>query len=42
VAGLSSQTPTPPPSAPSFEVASIKPNVSGETRTYYNRGPGIR
>ena len=36
----SSQSPG-PASAPAFDVASIKQNVSGETRTYFNRPPGV-
>jgi uncharacterized protein (TIGR03435 family) len=37
-AAFAAQSPAP---APAFEVASVKQNVSGETRTYFNRPPGV-
>ena len=39
---LSAQSPVPVSSARSFEVASIKQNVSDDTRAYFSPTPGIR
>src|SRR5688572_12846066 len=36
---VSAQAPAPSPSAPAFEVASVKRNVSGESRTYFRVPP---
>ena len=36
---VAAQVPTSPP-APAFEVASVKPNVSGDTRSTYSGPPG--
>ena len=40
VAGLGAQSPQPPAAAPAFEVASIKPNNSGDGRVMMQNQPG--
>jgi hypothetical protein len=39
---LSAKSPVPVSSARSFEVASIKENISDDTRAYFSPTPGIR